>query len=149
MSKYKPRKPNPDVEYTFLFPSGRRFTLRFIGENENGALIFFNVTTKERCKKPITARRFDYMLDHNLVWSKKVETPLKMNSKLSRKDKMNLRAIKSLTEDEKAHVNSKLAYTVDELVLRYRKAINDNDKDKIGCYRLICDSIVNMLKTAN
>lgn len=148
MSKYKPRYPKENVEYTFSFANHRRHTLRFLRENENGYLIFYNKTTK--CEtKPMTLRRFDYMLDHNLVYSNVNVEPVKLAIKLTRQDKMNFRVLKTLSEEEKALINSKLAYTVDELELRYRKACELNEKDKLSAYRLICDGIINMLKTAN
>lgn len=146
MSKYRPRKPNPNVEYTFLFPSGRRYTLRFMRENENGSLVFYNLTTKQNVK-PMTLRRFDYMLDKNLMWSKRCDKPLQVSLNLSRQDKINLRVLKGLTEDEKAVVNSKLAYDVEELDARYRKAVIDKDDSSIVAYRAICESIAEMAKT--
>ncbi len=148
MSKYKPRKPNPNVAYTFLFPNGKRYTLRFIRENENGALIFYNLTTRQNAK-PCTLRHFDYMLEHNLVWSERCDKQLRVSLNLSRQDKMNLRVLKGLTGEEIKRVNAELAYSVEELDARYRKALIDKDDSKIGAYRIICESIVQMVKTAN
>lgn len=148
MSKSRPRRPNRNVEYTFLFKNKKRYTLRFVEEDDNGYLSFYNLTTKHYAK-PMTLRHFDWILEHNLIYSKEVNTPLVTTIKYSRQDKMNLRILKALTEEETSVVNSKLAYTVDELDIRYRQALRDKDDDKIRIYRMICESIGHMIKTAN
>ena len=150
MSKNKPRKPNPYVEYTFFFPNNcKRYTLRYVHENEKGLLIFYNLTTKQYAK-PMTLRHFDWILQYNLIHTKKVVGPVKVvNVKLSRRDKLNFRLLKSLSKDEIKHVNSMLAYTVNELEARYKKALMDKEELDINAYRKICESIGYMIETAN
>lgn len=148
MSKYKPIKPKENVEYTFVFKKKKggysRYTLRFLFEDENGMLVFFNVTTKQKAK-PMTLRHFDWIYERNLIFYKKVEdgadcTPaLKINVR----DKRNLRMLKGLELAERRKIKETLPYDVEELQERYIKAIKDNDG--INVFRMICDSISKMI----
>ena len=149
MSKYKPRKPREDIEYTFVFKNGKRYTMRFLGYDENDKLLFFNLTTKQKVNKPMTLRHFDWLMEKNLWCCKKACTDFKEPLKINQRDKRNLRLFTGLTEAEIELINANLAYTVSDLKERYLKAIKEKDVTAIDGYRAICESIADMILTSN
>lgn len=147
MSKYKPRKPREDIEYTFVFKKKQggfsRYTLRFLYEDENGMLVFFNVTTKQKAK-PMTLRHFDWIYERDLIFYKKVgKAECIAEVKISVRDKRNLRMLKGLELAERRKIEETLPYDVDELQERYIKALKENNG--INAFRMICDGISEMI----
>ena len=98
MSKDNPREPDYNHEYTFIFENGKRRTLRFMGKDEDGKLLFLNIKTKTPTK-PMTLRRFDYLYEFNLVKSNYCEIPLK-NYLGSNQDYGNVATKSNVTEKE-------------------------------------------------
>lgn len=70
--------PNENVEYTFIFPNRKEYTLVFFKEDANGRLIFFNKTTDTMTSMP--KDRFSYLGRFNLV--SRVKVPPKEEPKV-------------------------------------------------------------------
>ena len=70
--------PEENVEYTFIFPNKKEYTLVFFKEDANGRLIFLNKTTDTMTSMP--KDRFSYLGRFNLV--SRVKVPPKEEPKI-------------------------------------------------------------------
>ena len=62
--------PEKDVEYTFIFNSGKKYTFVFMEEDANGRLVFFNKTTESMTS--FHKDRFSYLGRFNLISRRKI-----------------------------------------------------------------------------
>ena len=142
MSKKHPVKPEKNFEYTFIFPGNVTHTLRYCGMNEEGKYVFENVKTK-RFTKPMTARRFDYMIERQLKSKRFIQDNGQTTSEEGERelDRLNLQRLERLSPEKKKQIELKYDCPFNAVLALYNRAIKFNDKKELKRFRADCIGI--------
>lgn len=144
MSKKHPVKPEKNFEYTFIFSGNVTHTLRYCGMNQEGKYVFENVKTK-RFTKPMTARRFDYMIERQLKSICFIQDNGQTTSEEGKQeldlDRLNLQRLERLSPEKKREYETKYNFPFNVFFELYECAIRCNDKADLQRYRAQCKEI--------
>lgn len=131
----KRAEPKENVEYTFDFGKGKKYTFKYIGTNEaNGRLRMFNVVTKTITT--MLPERFSYIHRFNLISEREIRpTESKPLSEprilkdpepdLSNEEAKIIRTLKNLTAENRSKVIAAIGKTPEDLAYDLQHAADD------------------------
>lgn len=152
----KRAEPKENVEYTFDFGKGKRYTFIYIGINEaNGRIRMFNVATKTITTMP--PERFSYIHRFNLISERPAETsaPARLpepklvkepEPDLSNEEAKIIRTLKNLTAENRSKVISVIGKTPEKLAYDIQHAADDA---AFGAYIMQYGKAMDAVKAVN
>lgn len=144
MSKKHPVKPEKNFEYTFVFSGNVFHTLKYCGMTDEGKYVFENVKTK-RFTKPMTPRRFDYMMERQLVGKRFIQDNGQTTSEEGERelDNLNLQRLERLSPEKKKEFELRYDCPFNAIIALYMTAIRLNNKKDLLKFRADCQGITN------